>query len=297
MSDDPYCVADDLYGNAHYRIDPIPFVEFEIENGNTCSPVLAKFTNKTDSIFLGECTWDFGFGDILQSCDETLPIKKFTDEGSYDIKLTIVAPLSTRCTDSLTLVDGVIVYPKPVVDFDYTPQPATIENSTVRMLNKTINGETYTWIAYDLDGSVIDSPMEYSPYIKFPQADEGEYPVWLKAVSEFGCEAEITKNIIIEGVLLVNIPNSFTPNNDGINDVFGPVVYGAYTHQDFTFTIYDRWGEEVFIANEYEEGTAFWDGTFKNSNVAEGTYVYRLVVKSLYSEKIEEFYGEFSLLR
>jgi gliding motility-associated-like protein len=297
MSDDPYCVADSLYGNAEYRIDPIPVVDFEITGGKGCSPVRATFTNKTDSIFLGECTWEFGYGEIIKSCDEVLPARKYTAEGSHDIKLVIVAPLSTKCTDSLTIVDGVIVYPKPVVDFDYTPQPVTIENGTVRMLNKTINGYSYEWIVYDIEGNVLDSSDEDNPHIKFPQTDEGEYPVWMKATSEFGCYASKTINVIVEGVLLVNIPNSFTPNGDGINDVFGPVVYGAYTDQDFAFTIYDRWGEEVFTANEYSGESTFWDGTFKNTKAADGTYIYKLVVKSLYSEKIGEFYGEFSLLR
>ncbi|MFT6845865.1 MAG: gliding motility-associated-like protein, partial [Flavobacteriales bacterium] len=257
----------------------------------------ATFTNKTDSIFLGECTWDFGFGETLKSCNKNIPRKTFKAEGSYDIKLVIVAPLSTQCADSLTKVDGVIVYPKPVVDFDYTPQPVTIENSKVRMLNKTINGYSYKWIAYNLDGSVLATSDEMEPYIKFPQADEGEYPVWLEAVSEFGCKADFTKVIIIEGVMLVSIPNSFTPNGDGVNDVFGPIIYGAYTDQDFTFSIFNRWGEELFMANQYDNERAFWDGTYKDSKLSDGTYIYKLVVKSLYSEKIEEFYGEFSLLR
>jgi gliding motility-associated-like protein len=299
MSEDPSCVADPatLTGLAIFRVDPIPVVEFKILDGQTCSPVDATFINNTDAIFLGNCTWSLGDGRTINSCTDTIPNISYVREGSYDVRLTIVAPLSTKCTSSKLVPDAIIVHPDPVADFGYSPEPATIENNTVKLINRTVNGQTYEWTVYNTDGSVYATSNDVSPYVEFPNEDEGEYDVHLYAISPYGCTDEITKVVTVEGVLLVNIPNSFTPNGDGINDFFGPVVYGAYTNEDFSFAIYNRWGEEIFFINNYDPQAAMWDGTFEGKIAQEGSYVYKVVAKSLFSDKIEEFYGEFTLLR
>lgn len=299
MSDDPSCAAEptSLTGLASFRVDPIPDVRFEIIDGQTCAPVKAVFVNKTDSIFLGNCTWSLGDGRTIRSCADSLPNIIYTREGSYDVRLTIVAPLSTQCTNTLLVPQAVIVHPDPVADFGYSPEPATIENNTVKLNNRTVNGQTYQWTVYNTDGSVYASSEDVSPYVEFPNEDEGEYDVHLFAISPYGCTDDITKVITVEGVLLVNIPNSFTPNGDGVNDFFGPVVYGAYTNEDFSFEIFDRWGEVIFSTNVYDPQSAKWDGTYKEKIAQEGTYVYRVIAKSLFSDKIQEFYGEFTLLK
>jgi gliding motility-associated-like protein len=299
MSEDPSCVADPatLTGLAIFRVDPIPVVEFKILDGQTCSPVDATFINNTDAIFLGNCTWSLGDGRTINSCTDTLTNISYVREGSYDVRLNIVAPLSTKCTSSKLVPDAIIVHPDPVADFGYSPEPATIENNTVKLINRTVNGQTYEWTVYNTNGSVYATSNDVSPYVEFPNEDEGEYDVHLYAISPYGCTDEITKVVTVEGVLLVNIPNSFTPNGDGVNDFFGPVVYGAYTNEDFSFAIYNRWGEEIFFINNYDPQAAMWDGTFEGKKAQEGSYVYRVIAKSLFSDKIEEFYGEFTLLR
>lgn len=64
-------------------------------------------------------------------------------------------------------------------------------------------------------------------------------------------------------------PSSFTPNNDGLNDIFK--VFGQYTAQ-VEFKIFNRWGELLFITDDLGQG---WDGTYRNNAQPEGTYVFR----------------------
>ena len=76
------------------------------------------------------------------------------------------------------------------------------------------------------------------------------------------------------------IPNTFTPNGDGINDTFG--VAGEAI-KDFNIQVYNRWGEMIFeTANANER----WDGTFKGTKVPMGTYVYRISAQSASGKKV-----------
>lgn len=71
------------------------------------------------------------------------------------------------------------------------------------------------------------------------------------------------------------IPNTFTPNNDGINDTFG--VNGEAI-KDFNMVIYNRWGDQVFSS---DNTNARWDGTFQGKKVSSGTYVYKVIATGI----------------
>lgn len=91
--------------------------------------------------------------------------------------------------------------------------------------------------------------------------DEGNYPIEL--VSSIGCDSLV--NLHLE-FFHIYIPNVFSPNEDGINDVF--TVFGEENLiQSFDFTIFDRWGEKVYSGKE-------WDGTHNGSFVQNGVFTY-----------------------
>jgi gliding motility-associated-like protein len=66
------------------------------------------------------------------------------------------------------------------------------------------------------------------------------------------------------------LPNAFTPNGDGLNDMF---ISGGEFTETFHLDVYDRWGMLIFEAQTQTEG---WDGTYKGNPVAEGTYVWHV---------------------
>ena len=70
--------------------------------------------------------------------------------------------------------------------------------------------------------------------------------------------------------LSMYIPSAFTPNGDGINDVFGVKGQGI---KDFQILVYNRWGEVIFESNEARKQ---WDGKYNGNPVEQGTYVYKL---------------------
>ena len=65
------------------------------------------------------------------------------------------------------------------------------------------------------------------------------------------------------------IYNAFSPNNDGVNDYF--TIEGIEKFANNSLNVYDRWGNEVFVAKGYKND---WDGKWQNKNLPDGTYFY-----------------------
>ena len=81
---------------------------------------------------------------------------------------------------------------------------------------------------------------------------------------------------IISGLCLLEMPNSFTPNNDGLNDLFR-VKYPEFI-KDFHMIIYNRWGQEIFETNNPVIG---WDGTYKSNPQGNGTYIWTITLTDI----------------
>jgi|GEM_PF-1764577 len=89
----------------------------------------------------------------------------------------------------------------------------------------------------------------------------------------------------------VYLPNAFTPNGDGKNDIFRPIFAGAAI--SFRFAVYDRWGRAVFVTTTPGAG---WDGTTGGSQQPAGTYVWECVYQ-LYQEPERMQRGTVILIR
>ena len=73
----------------------------------------------------------------------------------------------------------------------------------------------------------------------------------------------------------IYIPNSFTPNGDGLNDTFG--AYGEAI-REFKMQVYNRWGQMIFESNNVSNQ---WDGTHLGEKVPQGSYVYKVIAKGV----------------
>ena len=87
------------------------------------------------------------------------------------------------------------------------------------------------------------------------------------------------------------IPNTFTPNKDGVNDIFMPVGYGI---DEIEMFIFDRWGELIFNTTDKDKG---WDGTLKNVLCKTDVYIYKLNIKPMGRNGTEERTGHINLIR
>ena len=270
-------------------VNPLPVVDFVVDNANGCSPVTPTFINTTDPSMVGtNCLWDFGDGNFSSDCNTANHV--YTDAGCYDITLTVTSPQG--CTDSKTVPSAVCVYAYPDPDFTFGPQPATIVDPTITFTNQTIetgSGATsYVWTFDELDTSNVENPV-----YEFPSTDAGTYTVCLGATSIEGCYADTCKEVIIDGEFLIYVPNAFTPDGDGLNDFFFPEGKGIYT-DDYAMYIFDRWGELIFESHHQD---VKWDGTKNGQKVKQDVYVWKVVTTDLYSGEQKEYVGHVSLLR
>lgn len=89
-------------------------------------------------------------------------------------------------------------------------------------------------------------------------------------------------------------PNAFTPNNDGLNDLFKP-VFSEFTNKDYLLMIFNRWGDVIFSTNDITQG---WNGRYKDSSkdAQQDVYVYKLFAIDKYGIELEKV-GHVSLVR
>jgi gliding motility-associated-like protein len=90
---------------------------------------------------------------------------------------------------------------------------------------------------------------------------------WVEVTDSNNCSGK--DSIQIYPCEKIVAPNAFTPNGDGINDVFKPVIYGTVVN--YTLTIYNRWGQMIFKSRDQGRG---WDGTLSGVPQRGDTYVW-----------------------
>lgn len=96
--------------------------------------------------------------------------------------------------------------------------------------------------------------------------------VVLKITTENNCSYSDSLPIkFIDCSNYINIPNTFSPNGDGQNDIFN-IIFMGLGYQNYTLNIYDKWGNKIFETNDINKG---WDGKYNNINQENGTYIYQ----------------------
>jgi len=95
--------------------------------------------------------------------------------------------------------------------------------------------------------------------------------------------------------LIVNIPNAFTPDGNGNNDVFYPVIYGSEVLA-FGFDIYDRWGRLIYSSESPQDG---WDGTIRETgDVAPcGIYNWKMSIRTVDQPLMKTTMGSVTLIK
>lgn len=263
-------------------VNPNPNVDFSVEDPTVCIPEAARFTNHTD--LPGTATWSFGNGEQQNGWDGAVTYRK---ENCYDVTLEVVT--TKGCYGSISYNDIVCTKLPPVADFSYNPKEVLITDPTVEFFNQSLGATSYWWDLGDGDTSIAQHPIHsYTPDVP------GDYPVYLVATNEYGCTDTTLQTIHVEEDVLVYVPNAFTPDGNGRNDFFMPVVSQDFDPQSFTFYVFNRWGEVLFESHNQQIG---WDGTYLGDICKQDVYVWQVSFKERDTDKKYEFRGHFTLLK
>jgi len=181
--------------------------------------------------------------------------------------------------------------PPPVVaDFAWGPNPTTIEDPHIEFLNTSTGSQYVHW---DIAGFMTSDSNE--PEYTFDYREPGVYEVCLVAWNYNNCRDSICKNVVIDDILFTYVPNAFTPDGDGHNDVFGMSV-NIDVITKFEMMIYDRWGQLVYSTDDTHKP---WLGSFRNSGevLPTGVYAYRILYEIRGQETTKELMGHVTLLK
>jgi len=281
------CETPDVVDTVTITVLTTPDLLFSVDNFDGCTPLTVNFSNDTDPTMVSACEWDFGDGSgTTTNCN---PTHTYTVPGCYDVWFKIESP--DGCTSDTLLTSYICVYDVPVPGFTFGPQPTTIVSSLITFTNTSVNASSYYWdFGYNGDNSTDVNPTYY-----YPDSVPGSYVVCLTATNGSGCDSTVCQTVIIDDEFLLYVPNSFTPNGDGLNDEFRAHV-NAYDVTGFEMRIFDRWGEELFVSNFPSVG---WDGRAKGSPTVAQTdvYVWTIKVKDSVTNEEKVYKGHVTLLK
>lgn len=269
------------------NVNPIPTVDFYTDILQGCSPLVINFTDNSSIDTTGNISgwhWDFGNGNT--SNDQHPNGIVFINPShsniiNYNVTLSVTSDKGCTVSDSLSQL--VSVYPKPLADFSYTPDEANIYNSEISFTDLSIAPNKWFW---DIGDKGTTFNIQHPVY---EYADSGNYPVTLFVENSYKCKDTVTKIIRIEPAFALWIPNAFTPDSDTKNDAFYAKGYGI---DEFEMLIFDRWGELIFEGYTMESK---WDGRYKNGEIKQDVYVYKIRAKDVFG-KWHEYIGKVTIV-
>jgi gliding motility-associated-like protein len=215
----------------------------------------------------------WNFGDNISSVAKN-PVHCFTnrapDKKVFSVDLTVTSNLG--CKGYYIVKDLVDVYPQPTAEFTFNPYATTILNPNFKFFNHSFGYDNHTY------------------------GDTGSFNVTLIVENEHGCTDTVNYTVVIRPEFQFYIPNAFTPNGDGINDLFNGVGFGFDLSSDinqYNMKIYDRWGELIFETNDLAAG---WDGTLNGKKLESEAFVYSISIKDSNEQK-HSFRGTVTLVK
>ena len=178
--------------------------------------------------------------------------------------ITCIVDIKNGCSLNISNYIVITVYPVPKIEVGQIYYASSGQGV---LLNPIISGDiqSFHWTpGNSLSDSTIRNPVANPTH-------NTDY--LLKIISVDGCEAQGKVSVKVSSAL--KIPNAFSPNNDGVNDIFN-IVGGTNGSRIDQFTIFNRWGQAVFTAQNKtpNNNSGGWDGYFQGKAAPEGAYVY-----------------------
>jgi len=256
-----------------FTVNALPTIQIHATPTIGCQPfgtVLSATCTPTAQTY----SWNAGNG---FTSSEPSPAVLYLNAGQYSVSVSITD--INGCINSAIEPNFITVNPKPEVSFSISPDIGYVSQDVTFTSSYTNTNSHWSWTFGDGLNATVETPSTVHNY-----GTTGELSVTHVVVNEFGCSdtASLPYNVIVKIV----IPNVFTPNHDGINDMF--VIDGLQYVEGAKMKIYNRWGRKVYDNDNYKSN---WDG----GDYADGIYFYVLTLPDFL--KSGPYNGSVTLLR
>ncbi|TND08519.1 MAG: PKD domain-containing protein [Bacteroidetes bacterium] len=262
---------------------PVPVVTITPDVTSGCVPLCVNFTGNSAPSASVSCSWDFsdgqGSGCNVQHC--------FTTAGSYTIMLNITD--GNGCTGSITMPNLITVHPLPVAGFMASPIETTILSPNITFTPTCQNCDSTVYFMGNPDSIVITNNQ-----FTYTFTDSGTFVITQVVYTQYGCTDQTDIVVIIKPDFIIYVPNAFSPNGDGVNEVFMPVGEGI-DPENFNMWIYDRWGNMIYNTNDLYKG---WNGKVQGQpEISQiDAYVWKIQCKDRAGNK-HTYIGHLSMIK
>ena len=236
------------------KVYPVFYAAFS-DSGQFCPGAPIYFKDQSAATIKPITYWKWNFGNGDSSFAQN-PVYNYLYGGTYNV--TLISENVRDCID--TAVRQVIIDNfKPFAGND------TFIVKGEEILFDATGGTQYAWTP----GTNLSDTSIYDPLGIYP--DTGTFVYYVHVISPYGCSGEDTIKVTVVNQAAFFVPTAFSPDGDGLNDIFRPVAVG-YRAMNY-FRVFNRWGQQVFFSNSLEQG---WDGTYKGVKAEMGTYYWEM---------------------
>jgi gliding motility-associated-like protein len=251
-----------------------------------CEPLTVNFDAVGDSTAL---FFLWNYGDFI-SGNGASTVHTFLNDSLYNVILTIVNVQG--CSTQVATSNAITVFPKPDADFTTNPSPASSLYPLVDYTDiSTTTIVSWFW-NFEYPNSLSDTSSLQNPSHTYDGV--GTYITQLMVENNFGCRDTVDKQIDVIDEFVFYAPNTFTPNEDDVNEIFLPVGVG-WDISTYELYIFDRWGELIHYTPDYKEG---WNGKVKGGKelVQNEVYVWKVNLKDTRGNK-HRYIGHVTMLK
>ncbi|MEQ1734413.1 MAG: PKD domain-containing protein, partial [Bacteroidia bacterium] len=248
-------------------VNPNPLVGFEADVRIGCEPLIVFITDTSSVGTVPPGSFNKQFDYYIDSTKHQLTndfTYTFNKLGYHSIGLKVTT--NKGCSDSIYQKNYIEVYPKPTAEFSISPSVTTLADAIITIVDKNKLGDVIDWNYGD---DLTSQTTTYVPSHTHQYKDSGTYIITQYVTTNFGCKDTAYQTLQINPSAILFIPNTFTPNADGVNDYFNAKGYGIIKYE---LRIFDRWGKVVGIVTELT--ASGWDGNDINTGQRCKTEVY-----------------------
>lgn len=267
------------------NVNPLPILITESPSIGGCKPVQLSINPSSESLHIDQIVWNVsGIGTIVA---DSLNLS-LEQPGVYDVEATAISEFN--CVSSVFFEEIAEVYPSPVAHFTISPTELTTLEPEAEFENQSVGAAYYQWWFNGLGESI-----EENPSFTFPNERSDNFYICLDATNNYGCHDTTCRYVYMNAEYVVFAPNAFTPDDDGDNDVWLPVIRGFDTGV-YELSIFNRWGDRVFYSTDSNEP---WTGNIENGEYYGTNEVYNWRVKLKVDNSADEIYytGSVVLIR